>query len=161
MTLYARQQERHRCKALPHFSQKRHKLCDRHIYHLLNASTFLPAVVQFLNPLRLFSFLFLLFLILKSLILTCIPKHGPPSHLPPHNISVGHPHAPAPSMLYAASDIDWRIESYMIVYMFQCCSLKLSHPYHLPQSPKVCSLHLCLFCCLTYRVIINIFLNSM
>ena len=44
---------------------------------------------------------------LKSLILTCVPKHEPPSHLPPHNISLGHPHAPAPSMLYPASDIDW------------------------------------------------------
>ena len=29
-----------------------------------------------------------------------------------------------------------------------------------PQHPKVCSLHLCLFCCLTYRVIVTIFLNS-
>ena len=28
------------------------------------------------------------------------------------------------------------------------------------QSPKVCSTHLCLFCCLTYRVIIAIFLRS-
>ena len=25
-----------------------------------------------------------------------VPKHEPPSHLPPHNISLGHPHAPAP-----------------------------------------------------------------
>ena len=49
------------------------------------------------------------FLILKSFILTCVPKHEPPSHLPPHNISLGHPHAPAPSMLYPASDIDWRL----------------------------------------------------
>ena len=39
-------------------------------------------------------------------------------------------------------------------------SLKSSHPHLLPQSPKVCSLHLCLFCSLTYRVIITIFLNS-
>ena len=30
----------------------------------------------------------------------------------------------------------------------------------LPQSPKDCSIHLCLFCCLAYRVIITIFLNS-
>ena len=30
----------------------------------------------------------------------------------------------------------------------------------LPQSPKDRSVHLCLFCCLTYRVIITIFLNS-
>ena len=68
------------------------------------------------------------FLILKSLILTCIPKHEPPSHLPPHNISLGHPHAPAPSMLYPASDIDWRFDSYMIVYMLECHSPKSSHP---------------------------------
>ena len=44
----------------------------------------------------------------------CLPKHEPPSHLPPHNISLGHPRAPAPSMLYPASDIDWRLISYMI-----------------------------------------------
>ena len=30
----------------------------------------------------------------------------------------------------------------------------------LPQSSKDCSIHLCLFCCLTYRVVITIFLNS-
>ena len=29
-----------------------------------------------------------------------------------------------------------------------------------PKSPKICSLYLCLFCCLEYRVIITIFLNS-
>ena len=40
------------------------------------------------------------------------------------------------------------IYSHMAIYMFQCCSLKSSHPRFLPQSPKVCSLHLCLFCCL-------------
>ena len=33
-------------------------------------------------------------------------------------------------------------------------------PLPLPHSLKVCSIHLCLFCCLTYRVIITIFLNS-
>ena len=50
--------------------------------------------------------------------------------------------------------------SYMMLYMFQCYSLKSSHPLPLPQSPKGCSIHLCLFCCLTYRVIFTIFLNS-
>ena len=30
----------------------------------------------------------------------------------------------------------------------------------LPHSSKDCSIYLCLFCCLTYRVIITIFLNS-
>ena len=40
--------------------------------------------------------------------------------------------------------------------MFRCCSLETSHPCLLPQSPKVCSIHLCLFFCFAYRVIINI-----
>ena len=48
----------------------------------------------------------------------------------------------------------------MVIYMFQCYSLKSSHPRLFPQSPKVCSLHLCLFHRLAYRVIITIFLNS-
>ena len=79
---------------------------------------------------------------------------------PPHNVSLGHHCAPAPSMLYPASDIDWRFDSYMIVYMLQCHSPKSSHPLPLPLSPKVHYTHLCLFCCLAYRVVIVIFLNS-
>ena len=50
--------------------------------------------------------------------------------------------------------------SYMILYMFQCHSPKSSHPHSLPQNPKDCSIHLCLFCCLAYRVIVTFFLNS-
>ena len=50
--------------------------------------------------------------------------------------------------------------SYMILYMFQCHSPKSSHRFPLPQSPKDCSKHLCLFCCLAYRIIVTIFLNS-
>ena len=79
---------------------------------------------------------------------------------PPHTIPLGHPSAPAPSILYPALNLDWRFISYMILYMFQCHSPKSSHPLPLPQSPKDCSVHLCLFCCLTYRVIVTIFLNS-
>ena len=30
--------------------------------------------------------------------------------------NMDHPRAPAPSMLYPASDIDWLFDSYMIVY---------------------------------------------
>ena len=83
-----------------------------------------------------------------------------PHHLPPHNVSLGHHRAPAPSMLYPVSDIDWRFNSYMIVYMLQCHSPKSSHPLPLPLSPKVRYTHLCLFCYLAYRVVIAIFLNS-
>ena len=59
------------------------------------------------------------------------------------NISLGHHHALAPSMLYPASDIDWRFSSYMILYMLECHSPKSSHP--LPLSPKVHYTQLCLF----------------
>ena len=89
---------------------------------------------------------------------TCVPHPEPSSFLPPHTIPLGRPSAPAPGILYRASNLDWRLVSYMILYMFQCHSPKSSLP--LPQSPKDCSIHLCLFCCLAYRVVITIFLNS-
>ena len=137
--------------------------------------------ILFLNYL-IYFFLFLVFFALYLLLLLfftlqyCIgfaihrhesttgvhefPTLNPSSHHPPHTISLGHRSAPAPSILYPASNLDWRFISYMIVYMFQCRSPKSSHPLPLPLSPKVCYLHLCLFCCLAYRIIITIFLNS-
>ena len=90
---------------------------------------------------------------------TCVPHPEPPSHLPSHTIPLGHPSAPAPSILYHASNLDWWSISHMIIYMFQCHSPNSSHPHPLPQSPKDYSIHLCLFCCLAYRVII-IFYSS-
>ena len=90
----------------------------------------------------------------------CVPHPEPPSHIPPHPIPLGHPSEPALSTLSHALNLDWRSVSHMIIYMFQRYSLRSSHSLPLSQSPKVCSLHLCLFCCLTYRVIITIFLNS-
>ena len=92
---------------------------------------------------------------------TCVPHPNPPSHLPPHSIPQGHPSAPALSTLPHASKLDRRSISHMMIYVFQCYSLKSPNPRLLPQSPTVCSLHLCLFCCITYRVIITIFLNFM
>ena len=53
---------------------------------------------------------------------TCVPHLEPPSHLPPHTIPLGPPSAPAPSILYPASNLDWRFISCMILYMFQCHS---------------------------------------
>ena len=43
--------------------------------------------------------------------------------------------APAPSNQYHALNLDWRLVSYMMLYMFQCHSPKSSHPLPLPQSP--------------------------
>ena len=50
-------------------------------------------------------------------------------------ISVHQPWAPS-----HASNLDWWSISHMIIYMFQCYSLKSSHPHLLPQSPKICSI---------------------
>ena len=88
------------------------------------------------------------------------PILKPPSHHPPRPILLGHPSAPALSTLPQASNLDGQSVSHMIIYMFQCYSLKSSHPRLLPQSLKVCSLHLCLFCCLVCRVIVTILLSS-
>ena len=87
------------------------------------------------------------------------PHLEPPSLLPPHPISLGCPSPLALSALFHASNLDWWSISHMVIYMFQCYSLKSSYPYLLPES-KSCSLYLCLFCCLAYRVIVTIFLNS-
>ena len=85
----------------------------------------------------------------------------PPSSLPPpHTIPLGRSSAPAPSIQYPASNLDWWLISYMVLYMFQCHSPKSSHPLPLPQSPKDCSIHQYLFFCLIYRVIVTIFLKA-
>ena len=80
---------------------------------------------------------------------TCVPHPEPSSLLPPHTIPLGHPSALAPSIQYRASNLDWRLVPYMILYVFLCHSPKSSHPLPLPQSPKDCSIHQCLFCCFT------------
>src|SRR5574337_1161885 len=68
---------------------------------------------------------------------TCAPHPETPFLLPPCTIPLGHPSAPTPSILYPASNLDWRFISYVILYMFQCHSPKSSHPLPLPQSPKI------------------------
>ena len=124
------------------------------------------------NSLRSFFFLKLILFFFKLynivLVLPYIEMNLPQAYmcspswtlLPPHTIPLGRPSAQAPSILYHASNLDWRLISYMILYIFQCHSPKSSHPLPLPQSPKDCSIHQCLFCCLVYRVIVIIFLNS-
>ena len=39
---------------------------------------------------------------------TCVPHPKSPFHLPPHTFPLGHPSAPAPSILYHASNLDWQ-----------------------------------------------------
>ena len=67
---------------------------------------------------------------------TCVPHPEPSSLLPPHT---SRPSAQAPSIQNRASNLDWRLIPYMILYVFQCHSPKSSHPLSLPLSPKDCS----------------------
>ena len=87
----------------------------------------------------------------------CSPSRSP--LLPP---SPSHPsgssQCTSPEHPSHASNLGWWSVSPLIVYLFQCCSLRTSHPCLLPQSPKVCSVHMCLFSCFAYWVIITIFL---
>ena len=65
---------------------------------------------------------------------SCHPE--PSSHLPPHSVRLGCPRAPALSALLHVLNLHWSSVLHMVIYMFQCYSLKSSHPHRLPQSPK-------------------------
>ena len=92
---------------------------------------------------------------------TCPPILNPTSHLPPHPVPLGCHRALALSTLLHALNLHWSPILHMVIYMLQFYSLKSSsHPHLLPQSPKVCALHLCLLCCPACMITIAIILNS-
>ena len=53
----------------------------------------------------------------------CPPVPSYP-HLPPHPILLGCPSAPALNALFHALNLGWLSISHMVMYMFQCYSLK-------------------------------------
>ena len=112
-------------------------------YCNFEVSFFIIAIVKFIFILFIFLYYFtILYRFCYTLTwirhgCTWVPNPEPLSHLSPHIISLDHPRAPVPSILYPASSINWRFVSYMIVYMFQSHSPKSSYPLPLPQSPKV------------------------
>ena len=56
---------------------------------------------------------------------TCSPSWIP-SHLPPRTIPLGHPSAPAPSILYHAQNLDWR---FFHIWYYTCFNAILpNHP---------------------------------
>ena len=83
--------------------------------------------------------------------------NSPPTSLPTPSLWVVPEHT---GFECPASCIKLALVLHIVIYTFLCYSLKSSHSLLLPHSPKVCSLHLCLFCCFTYRIVITIFLNS-
>ena len=103
-------------------------------YCNFEVSFFIIAIVKFIFILFIFLYYFtILYRFCYTLTwirhgCTWVPNPEPLSHLSPHIISLGHPSAPAPSILYPVSNLDWWFVSYMIVYMFQCHSPKSSHP---------------------------------
>ena len=89
---------------------------------------------------------------------TSIPHPDPPYYFPLRPIPLGLPSAPGPStcLMHPA----WAGDLFHPRSYTCFSSLKTSHPRLLPQSPKFCSVYLCLFFCFAYRVIITTFLNS-
>ena len=75
----------------------------------------------------------------------CSPSQPPLPPPSPSNPS-GSSQCTSPEHLSHASNMGWWSVSPLIIYLFQWYSLRTSHPCLLPQSPKVCSVHLCLFC---------------
>ena len=88
------------------------------------------------------------------------PNSEHPSCLPPHPLPSGLLQSTSFGCPASCTSLHWSSVSHMKIYMFQCYSLKSSHPRPLPQSPKVCSLHLCLLCCPACRITGTVFLNS-
>ena len=67
------------------------------------------------------------------------PEHSILSNLPPHCIPLDYHRALALGALCHTSNLHWLSILHMVMYMFQCFSLKSSHPLLLPLSPKICS----------------------
>ena len=84
--------------------------------------------------------------------------NSPPTSLPIPSLWVIPGHQPQASCILHRT---WTGDLFLIWY-YKCFNAILPNhpPLPLPQSPKDCSIHLCLFCCLAYRVVITIFLNS-
>ena len=127
--------------------------------------------VWFYNHFIFFNFYFYFILLYNTvLVLPYIDMNQPrmymssPSWIPlppptPYHLS-GSP--PCTSPKHPVSCIEHRLAIHFLhdIIHVSMPSPKSSHPHPLPQSPKDCSIYLCLFCCLAYRVIITIFLNS-
>ena len=74
-------------------------------------------------------------------------RNSPPTSFPIPSLRV-IPVAPALNTLPHAWNLCWRSVSHIIIYMFQCYSLRSSHPRLLPQSQKTV-----LYICVSFAVL--------
>ena len=97
---------------------------------------------NFFNSLFLFILLYNILLVLPYInmnpprVYMCSPSWTslpPPSPYQPS----GSSQAPAPNILYHASNLDWRFILYMILYVFNAIFPKSSHPRPLPESKRL------------------------
>ena len=84
---------------------------------------------------------------------THVPHPEPPPTSRP--IPLGHPSAPAPSIPYHASNLDWWFISHMILYVFQCHSPKSSHPHPLYSIVKQTQSYLRIKTCMSFYQILG------
>ena len=82
------------------------------------------------------------------------------SLLPPCPTPLGCHSTWALGFLCHTENSQWLFTLHMVLYMFQCYSLKLSHLLSLSLCTKVCSLCLSLNCCPANKFINTVFLNS-
>ena len=130
------------------------------------SSTIWEVFFFFLNC--IFYFIFLLYNIVLVLpyinmhlprVYTCSPSWTPLPPPSPHHPS-GSSQCTSPKLPVSCIEPGLAIHFLYDIIHVWCHSPKSYPPSTLPQSPKDCSIHLCLFCCLAYRVIVTIFLNS-
>ena len=114
-----------------------------------------------------YSYYFLLYtIVVVRHTSTCIRHrctHVPHPEPPPTSLAIPSfwvisVHQPQASLILHGT---WTGDSFLIWY-YTCFNAILANhpPLPLPQGPKDCSIHLCLFTYLAYRVVITIFLNS-
>ena len=82
----------------------------------------------------------------------------PPSSLPIPSLWVVPAHQPQTSSIVHRT---WTGDSFIYDIIHASMSFdQIISPSTSPKSPKDCSIHQCLFCCLVHMVIVTIFLNS-